>query len=49
MNRVVPFLAVAMSSVAEWEAKGDADGQQVISALGALDEALTPHLDDEEQ
>jgi len=47
-HEVLSLLADAESAVTKWEADGDDDSGEAISALRALDEALTPHLDDEE-
>lgn len=45
---VVALLTIARAAVAEWESKGDSEAGNVVSALGALNTALVPHLDYEE-
>lgn len=47
-HEVVSLLTAAQVSVAKWEAAGDPEAQDLLSALEDLSEALAPHLDYEE-
>lgn len=45
---VVGRMLAVNDSVDAWETKGDAQAPELLSSLQALDEVLTPHLDQEE-
>ncbi|HXX89775.1 MAG TPA: hemerythrin domain-containing protein [Acidimicrobiales bacterium] len=45
---VVARLAEAKEAIAAWSAQGDSQGPELVHALGALDDVLSPHLDNEE-
>jgi Hemerythrin HHE cation binding domain len=47
-RHVVALLGTATEAIATWAAKGDGKASEVVSSLGALDDELTPHLDQEE-
>jgi iron-sulfur cluster repair protein YtfE (RIC family) len=47
-QQVLALLAAATTANASWESKGDAETQELVSALGSLDRALSAHLDHEE-
>jgi len=47
-HEVVMLLAEARTATEAWQVKGDVEGPELVRALGALDTALTAHLDHEE-
>jgi hypothetical protein len=48
-QEVLSFLTAAMDAVTEWGAKGDAESANALSALEALEDALSVHLEYEEK
>jgi hypothetical protein len=44
----VSYLAAAETAVADWNAKGDVESMNLVSALAALEEVLSVHLDYEQ-
>jgi Hemerythrin HHE cation binding domain len=47
-HQVLSLLTAAKTSVAAWEENTEGEDGRVVPALGALDEALSAHLDQEE-
>jgi len=45
---VVVLMSAVRDSLGSWEAKGDSDASEVARSLRALDDVLSPHLDQEE-
>lgn len=48
-HEVVAFLEAATDAVTEWATKGNAENANVLSTLGALENALSIHLEYEER
>jgi len=46
--KVVGLMATARDSLGSWEAKADSDASGVVQSLQALNNVLSPHLDQEE-
>jgi len=48
-HEVLSFLGVATDALTQWGAKGDPESATVLASLGALEEALSVHLEYEEK